>query len=146
MDKALYFMMQTSETDYEREKWIQSNWPIYDIKGKTNVYVAMGKHIHSYNVNGELLKEFSFEKATKWVFCVFLCLKPSDDQRRIGRWGEVKVRLENYKETFNFSVSVVFQYTKSDNFRPEQAAKLVKVSTSFDKIVGHFIRTRTFPQ
>ena len=65
VDKALYFMMQTSETDYEREKWIQSNWPIYDIKGKTNVYVAMGKHIHSYNVNGELLKEFSFEKATK---------------------------------------------------------------------------------
>ena len=65
IDKALYFMMATSETEYEREKWIQANCQIYDIKGRLNAYVAMGKLIRSYNVNGELLKEFTFDKTTK---------------------------------------------------------------------------------
>ena len=58
-------MMKTSETNYEREKWVQINWPIHDIKGRLNAYVATGKYIQSYNVNGELLKEFAFEKASK---------------------------------------------------------------------------------
>lgn len=66
IDKALYFMMATSEkTEYEREKWIQANCQIYDIKGRLNVYVAMGKLIRSYNINGDLLKEFTFDKTTK---------------------------------------------------------------------------------
>ena len=51
---------------YEREKWIQVNWPINDIKGKINcVYVAAGKLIQCYNMAGDVLKTFEFKKSVK---------------------------------------------------------------------------------
>ena len=53
-------MMATSDTEYEREKWIQSNWPIYDIKGKINAYVSTGEHINLYKYQWEAVERVRF--------------------------------------------------------------------------------------
>ena len=67
-DKALFFMSQTSDSNFERERWIQTSWPIHDIRGSQNAYVACGKFIQSYDMNGEVLRTFEFERASKLVF------------------------------------------------------------------------------
>ena len=64
-DKALFFMSQTSDSNFERERWIQTSWPIHDIRGSQNAYVACGKFIQSYDMNGEVLRTFEFERASK---------------------------------------------------------------------------------
>lgn len=64
-------MSQTSDSNFERERWIQTSWPIHDIRGSQNAYVACGKFIQSYDMNGEVLRTFEFERASKWVFQSF---------------------------------------------------------------------------
>ena len=75
-DKALFFMSQTSDSNFERERWIQTSWPIHDIRGSQNAYVACGKFIQSYDMNGEVLRTFEFERASKLVFFQNYSLAP----------------------------------------------------------------------